>query len=1397
LVRGTLVAARSRLTRKLISLSAASLALLGIGSSIADAQLSTFAGNAQHTNVYSTSAEVFNKIKWSTTIDDSASGAFAHYGQMLITPSNTVFVFKLSPGMTFQIEAFDGATGTLKYTQNTDYVLPSASWVPSYQPVITNGPSGKRLYYPGKGGTIYYIDNIDSNSPSSPTQLAFYGLSNYTANQAGFDGSVFIDTPMTADSNGNLFFGFRTQGTAPFPSGSTGKSGWARISSTGVGSFVTVDAMTSDSNMTYDQHNLAPALSNDESTVYVVAKSTGITSAYLVGLDTTTLATKYKVAVQDPRPTPGVIWINDVSTSSPMVGPDGDVYWGILLNSPYNGSRGALMHYSGDLSVTKTPGAFGWDYTPGVVPSSMVPGYTGTSSYLLCCKYNNYYYLDGNGVNTIGILDPNDNTEVDTHANASGLVCMREVLTVIGNTPDGTSSDPRDIVREWCVNATAVDTATGTVVINSEDGYAYRWDLAHNSLSEVLSLSPGFGQPYVPQAIGPDGTAYTLNGTFLFAMGQDPGVKVTLDSSAPDNRYSVSGDSITFTAKVTGGSGSPTGTVTFTDNWYNDRTLQSQTLQSNVALVGGQAQCTTTALTSDLTGANVHFGSHWVTATYNGDGTHPIASATRIQKIHSNASTTVASVSTSPSPYGQPVVLGATVSSVPVASGTPTMQCAIADASNGNKVLGQMALDGSSHMQVTVSNLTPGTHQIIGIYNGDTQFAASTSAPQALVIQGLTAFTVSPSTVIGGNSVTGTVTIAAAAGVGGETVTISSNSANATVPANVVVPQGQTTANFTITTSNSAGSNASATITCTDGVAKTQVITINPANQASFISQSVVTTMHPGHSYPVSLVFKNTGTTTWTTALGYKLQSKSPTDNTIWGMTRIPMSTPSVAPNANATFAATVAAPTTPGFYNFQWQPIEDSASQSFGPTSTLLSVSVSVLANDAVFITRTGATGVYANSDFYAQYTMKNVGSSSWSQAAGYSMMSINPANNTTFGINRLNIPASSTVTQNQQVTCVGLCHAPATPGTYPMQWQMNKSGVAFGDATPIQTITVYAAPNNAQFISQTVPTSVGPSKTFSATFNFKNTGSATWTVAGGYGIKSQNPAGNTTFGTATVAVPGNVAPNATATIVHAFTAPATPGTYHFQWKMAQNGNSFGDFGTDVVITVSADAAVYVSRSGATTIYAGADFYSQYTMQNVGTTTWTQATGYSMMSVNPANNTVWRINRLTIPAASTVTPGATVVATGLCTAPTTPGTYTMQWQMNKSGVAFGAQTPVQSMTVVNGADNATFVSQTGIPTTIVHGTTFNASIVMKNTGTGTWNTAGGYSLKSQNPLGNTNWGAATRAVTGSVAPNANATFSGVFTAPAAPGTYHFQWRMLHNTTNFGAFTTDVTITVT
>jgi uncharacterized protein YcbX len=66
-----------------------------------------------------------------------------------------------------------------------------------------------------------------------PCSRCFYTtLANYQANAAAFNSTVFIDTPITADSSGNLFFGFRVNGTAPAPL-STTQSGFARINPNG------------------------------------------------------------------------------------------------------------------------------------------------------------------------------------------------------------------------------------------------------------------------------------------------------------------------------------------------------------------------------------------------------------------------------------------------------------------------------------------------------------------------------------------------------------------------------------------------------------------------------------------------------------------------------------------------------------------------------------------------------------------------------------------------------------------------------------------------------------------------------------------------------------------------------------------------------------------------------------------------------------------------------------------------------------------------------------------------------------------------------------------------------------------------------------------------------------
>src|SRR5262249_39078564 len=157
--------------------------------------------------------------------------------------------------------------------------------------------------------------------------------------------------------------------------------------------------------------------------------------------------------------------LSDDGSASPTVGPDGDVYFGVLDNGTQFSSKGWLLHFSGDLAQTKTPGAFGWDDTVSIVDKSLVPSYTGTSAYLVMTKYNNYASLGGDGVNKIAILDPNA-TQVDSRTNAT---VMKEILTIAGVTPDPEFQPTfPNAVREWCINAAVVDPFTKSVLANSE-----------------------------------------------------------------------------------------------------------------------------------------------------------------------------------------------------------------------------------------------------------------------------------------------------------------------------------------------------------------------------------------------------------------------------------------------------------------------------------------------------------------------------------------------------------------------------------------------------------------------------------------------------------------------------------------------------------------------------------------------------------------------------------------------------------------------------------------------------------------------------------------------------------------------------------------------------------------
>lgn len=478
-------------------------------------------GNAhdpQSSAVSTVPGQTLSQIHWQTPVDlapaFSGNDLLIHYGCPVITASNTVIVpVKTNSSGGFRIEGHRGSDGLLLYALNSDYSLPPHNWTPSYSPTLT---PKNRVYFAGGGGTVYYRDNPDSPGGGVTGQLAFYGLTNFQSNANTYLTNVKISTPLTSDRYGNVYFGFYVAGSTPLNL----RSGIARISFDGTGSWVSATNLVGDTNVVEVSHNCAAKFSNDSKNFYIAIAGSGSSYGYLACVDSQSLALVSKIQLKDPYPLSAPnSSLSESSSACPTIGPDGDVYFGVLEhNQGFNHYRGWLLHFDATLTQTKIPGAFGWDDTASIVPASVVPSYHGSSSYLLCTKYNNYAGGGGDGVNKVAILDPFA-SEVDP---ITGATVMKEVLTVAGVTPDSEYRSPAhpDAVREWCINTAVVDPFAKAVFVNSEDGRLYRWNLIHNALDQVVTLTPGVGEAYTPTVIGMDGTVYAVNNATLYAVGQ-------------------------------------------------------------------------------------------------------------------------------------------------------------------------------------------------------------------------------------------------------------------------------------------------------------------------------------------------------------------------------------------------------------------------------------------------------------------------------------------------------------------------------------------------------------------------------------------------------------------------------------------------------------------------------------------------------------------------------------------------------------------------------------------------------------------------------------------------------------------------------------------------------------
>jgi len=180
---------------------------------------------------------------------------------------------------------------------------------------------------------------------------------------------------------------------------------------------------------------------------------------------------------------------------------------------------------------------------------------------------------------------------------------------------------------------------------------------------------------------------------------------------------------------------------------------------------------------------------------------------------------------------------------------------------------------------------------------------------------------------------------------------------------------------------------------------------------------------------------------------------------------------------------------------------------------------------------------------------TMRNVGPSTWTAGQQFRLGAIGNGWEGWRAYLPNDVPPNTNVTFSFPVT------APSTPGNYNFRWRMLQEWVQwFGDATPNIPITVLSWTNNAEYIAQSVPTTMYAGEPYNVSVTMRNTGNTTWPAGSVFRLGSQNPQDNMNWGLNRVQLTQSVPPGGQVTFNFTVSAPGV-GKWNFQWRMVQEG--------------------------------------------------------------------------------------------------------------------------------------------------------------------------------------------------------------------------------------------------
>jgi hypothetical protein len=412
-----------------------------------------------------------------------------------------------------------------------------------------------------------------------------------------------------------------------------------------------------------------------------------------------------------------------------------------------------------------------------------------------------------------------------TFSITTSAVTSATQVTISGTYPAGTTQAAiLTVTSAVTVSAVALNpssvlggsSSTGTVTLSGvapSGGVAVTLSNSNTAAATVLaSVTVPAGSSSTTFSVSTNPVATIATSVITATYGLSANATLTINPPVPS--------SVTLSpTSVTGGSNS-TGTITLSGPAPTGGAAVSLASSNNTAAqvapsVTVPAGSTSTTFTV-TTGAVGTVTAVNITATYGGSAsaTLTVNPALAVTSISLNPSSVVGGNSSTGT-----VVLNA---AAPTAGAVVTLSSSNSAAATTPASITVPAGSTSTTFTVTTLGVTSTTTSVITATLG-----VSANATLTVTAASLSSVSRSPTSVVGGNNSTGTVTLNGKAPIGGAVVTLSSSNTSAVqVPASVTIAAGATSATFTITTSPVAV-NTSVTISGTYGVARTTTLTVN------------------------------------------------------------------------------------------------------------------------------------------------------------------------------------------------------------------------------------------------------------------------------------------------------------------------------------------------------------------------------------------------------------------------------------------------------------------------------------------------------------------------------------------------------------------------------------------